>query len=153
MKYNLKSYLADTYPNKTAEEIFLDLSAYARKPSNLETRELATFFATYPKAEDRLQAYIAQPISPEATARETAVYGSAKTALNLLSYGMGVKHSKVIEISDLLLAEGLITQVEYNTLQEFLFEPTTKAEKGVLGYLPTVEQIQSALDLAWPQQS
>jgi hypothetical protein len=51
-----------------------------------------------------------------------------------------------------LKSANLLTDAEYEALQPSI---TRQSNKGVqtLGYLPTVEQIQQALDLDWPTQS
>jgi hypothetical protein len=152
MNYTLKSYLEQNYPpDQTAQEIYDDLSEPVVLDDDLTKSELATFFAFHPAANIRLREFVAD--IPAQGSPLLPVWGVANMTLQLLSIAD-------IEINPDVLAQGitvlksakLLTEAEDESLQPFI---TRQSNKGIqlLGYLPTVEQIQSALALAWPQQS
>ena len=115
---------------------------------DLTKSELATFFAFHPAANIRLREFVAD--IPAQDSPLLPVWGVANMTLQLLSIAD-------IEINPAILSQGiaalrdanLLTEAEYEALQPFV---TRQSNKGIqlLGYLPTVEQIQYALDLAWP---
>jgi hypothetical protein len=149
--YRLKSYIEENYPDGTAQEIHADLSEAVVLDDDLTKSELATFFAFHPAANIRLRDFVAN--IPSQDSPLSSVWGVANMTLQILSIAD-------IEINPIILDQGiavlksanLLTDAEYEALQPFI---TRLSNKGIqlLGYLPTVEQIQSALDLAWPQQS
>jgi hypothetical protein len=152
MSYYLKSYLEENYsPTQTAQEIYADLSEPVVLADDLTKSELTTFFAFHPAANIRLREFVAN--IPAQDSPLLPVWGVANMTLQLLSIAD-------IEINPGVLDQGitvlkyanLLTEAEEDALQPFV---TRLSNKGIqtLGYLPTVEQIQSALDLAWPQQS
>ena len=152
MNYPLKTFIEQNYTHtQTAEEIHADLSELVVLDDDLTKSELATFFAFHPAANIRLRDFVAN--IPAQGSPLLPVWGVANMTLQLLS----IAH---IEINPTVLGKGiavlksanLLTEAEDDALQPFV---TRQSNKGIqlLGYLPTVEQIQSALDLAWPQQS
>jgi hypothetical protein len=151
MDYSLKTYLEQNYPTLTAQEIYADLSEAVVLDDDLAKSELATFFAFHPAANIRLRDFVSN--IPARDSPLLPVWGVANMTLQLLSIAD-------IEINPTVLGKGiavlrsanLLTEAEDEALQPFI---TRQSNKGIqlLGYLPTVEQIQSALDLAWPQQS
>jgi hypothetical protein len=150
--YSLKSYLEQNYsPTQTAQEIYADLSEVVVLDDDLTKSELATFFAFNPQVKLRLQSFVATVPAEDSPLFQ--VWGIAGMALDLLTI-------PDLEINPAILAQGLaalraanlITDPEYAALEPFI---TSISNKGTqtLGYLPTVEQIQAALDLSWPTQS
>ena len=70
--------------------------------------------------------------------------------LQLLSIAdIEINHGVLAQGITVLKSANLLTEAEDEALQPFI---TRQSNKGIqlLGYLPTVEQIQYALDLAWP---
>ena len=151
MNYPLKTFIEENYPTQTAQEIYDDLSEPVVLDDDLTKSELATFFAFHPAANIRLREFVAD--IPAQGSPLLPVWGVANMTLQLLSIAD-------IEINSAILSQGiaalraanLLTEAEDEALQPFI---TRQSNKGIqlLGYLPTVEQIQYALDLAWPQQS
>jgi hypothetical protein len=151
MNYTLKSFLEQNYPAQTAEEIHAILSEAVVLDDDLTKSELATFFAFHPAANIRLRDFVAN--IPAQDSPLLSVWGVANMTLQILSISDIEVNPIILEQGiDVLKSANLMTDAEYEDLQPFI---TRLSNKGIqtLSYLPTVEQIQSALDLEWPQQS
>ena len=148
MSYQLKSYLEQNYPSQSAQQIYDDLSESVTLDDDLTKSELATFFAFNPQVKLRLQSFV--ETIPAEDSPLFQVWGIASMALDLLTIsGLEINPAILAQGLAKLRAANLITDPEYAALQPFITTISNKGKK-TLGYLPTIEEIQQALDLVWP---
>jgi hypothetical protein len=150
MNYTLKTFLEQNYPNQFAQQIYDDLSTPVTLEDDLTKSELATFFAFNPQADIRLRAFVAN--IPAEDSPLLQVWGIANMTLQILKISDIEINPEILEQGIAVLkSANLLTDDEYEALMPYI---TRQSNKGVqtLGNLPTVEQIQAAIDLDWPTQ-
>lgn len=148
MDYSLKSYIQENYSDPTADEVHADLSTPVVLDDDLTKSELATFFAENPRVELRLKNFVAN--IPDENSPLLQVWGIANITLRLLTIpDIEINVNKVIQGISILKTANLFTEDEFEAFQPFI---KNLSNKGIqtLGYLPTIEEIQQALDLVWP---
>jgi hypothetical protein len=151
MSYFLKTFIEQNYPNLPAQEIYADLSTSVTLEDDLTISELVTFFTWHPEVEVRLKNFVAN--MPQENDPSIQVWGVANMALRLLTIpGVEINPTVLQQGIAVLRTANLLTESEYESVQPYI---TRQSNQGLqtLGYLPTVEQIQAAIDLDWPTQN